>query len=137
MKNKKKGQISTEYLIIVAFVLFLVLSALGIALFYSAEIKDSIRANQIESFANKVISLSESVFYSGEPARTTTTGYLPEGIDSIQILDNNIIFTYTTSNGQSVRSFTSNVNLTGTLSPSPGTKKVYINATENNVILSN
>jgi uncharacterized protein (UPF0333 family) len=136
MQKTKRGQISTEYLIVVSFVLFIVLTALGIALAYSSQIKDTMKFSQIESFSTKVISQAESVFYSGEPARTTVSAYLPEGINEISIEDYFIVFNVSTKSGNSISSFRSNVNLTGSLSASSGVKRVYINATTNSVIIS-
>ena len=136
MIYKKRGQISTEYVIIVSFVIFLVLSTLGIAFFYSSEIRDAIKFNQIDSFSQKVISLAESVYYSGAPARTSTTAYLPEGINSIQISGREITFNISSSSGENILTFTSNVNLTGSISKTPGMKKIYINAAETHVTVN-
>ncbi|MFH1803147.1 MAG: hypothetical protein ABH864_06910 [archaeon] len=136
MINQKRGQISTEYIMVVSFVLFIVLSALGIAFTYSAQIKDTMKFNQIESFSTKVISQSESIFYAGEPSRTTLNAYLPEGINNITIMEYFIVFNVSTSSGESITAYRSNVNLTGSLSPNSGVKLVYLNATSSSVIIS-
>lgn len=131
LKNKmitKRGQISTEYLIVISFVVFLVLTTLGIAFFYSAEIRDAIKFNQIESFSQKIISLSESIYYSGEPSKTVATAYLPEGVNSIDISGKSITFTVSSSSGLNVLTFASNVELTGNISSSAGTKQIQIDA---------
>lgn len=128
MQNKKRGQISTEYLIVLSFALIAVLSTLGVAFFYSSGIRDATKFNQIESFAKKVTSSAETVYYSGYPARTIIPGYLPQGIVSIQIIDKDIIFTVSTSSGESIIAYGSNVNLTGSISTTGGIKKVYLNA---------
>jgi hypothetical protein len=135
MLRQRRGQISTEYIIVVSFVLFVVLSTLGIALFYSSQIKDTIKFNQIESFSQKVISQAESIYYAGDPSHTQTTGYLPVGINSIQILDYYIVYNVSTSSGNAVTAYKSNVNLTGSISPNSGMKKVYLNATQDNVVV--
>lgn len=132
---KKRGQISTEYLIIVSFVVFIVLTTLGIALFYSSQIKDAVKFQQLESLTDKVISLAESVYYSGVPTKTSTTAYMPEGIQEIQILGDYLVFNVSTSSGTSVVAYHSNVNLTGTLSKESGIKKIYLNATKDSVII--
>ena len=131
-----RGQISAEYLIVISFVLFIVLSVLGIALGYSSQIKDSIRFNQIESFSQKVVSQSESVFYAGEPSKTTVRAYLPEGINDISVIGYFIVFNVSTSSGNSVTAYRSNVNLTGDISENSGIRVIYLNATSNAVILS-
>jgi len=47
MINKKRGQISTEYLIVISFITFVVLGTLGVAMYYSTSITDTIKINQI------------------------------------------------------------------------------------------
>jgi uncharacterized protein (UPF0333 family) len=136
MENQKRGQISTEYILVVSFVLFIVLSALGIALTYSSQINDTIKFNQIESFSQKITSQAESIFYAGEPSRTSVKAYLPEGINSITISDYYIIFNVSTSFGEGVAAYKSNVNLTGSISPNAGLRVIYLDATSNSVVIS-
>lgn len=129
----RRGQISTEYILIVSFVLFIVLTTLGIALTYSAQMKDTLKFNQIESFSQSVITEAEKIYYSGEPARTIVKAYLPEGIEAIQVSDYFIVFNVSTNSGKAVTAFRSNVNLTGSISPNPGLRVIYLNATSNSV----
>lgn len=134
--NKKRGQIGAEYLIVISFILFIVLSTLGIALNYSSKVRDTLKFNQIETFSKKIISKAETVYYAGAPSKTRTTGYLPEGINEITIQDNFIIFNVSTSAGNAVTAFRSNVNLTGTISPTSGVKVIHLDATQNSVVIS-
>jgi uncharacterized protein (UPF0333 family) len=136
MKLKKKGQISTEYLILLSFVTFLVLTALGVAFFYAGGIRDSLRSSQIESFSDKITSLAEEVYYSGAPSTTTMKGYLPSGIEGIEISEKDIIFNVTTEGGTSVIAYSANVNMTGTISPTSGVKKIQLTARDNNVLIT-
>lgn len=134
--TSNKAQIGTEYLIIVAFVTFIVITTLGLALIYTAEIKDVIKMNQIENFANKLISSSESIFFSGEPSKLTITGYIPGGVNSIIINNKEIILNMTTSSGENIRVFTSRVTLEGTINPRSGVKKLQLVAQEDRVIIT-
>ena len=143
MKFKKRGQISTEYLVIVSFLTFVAIGVLGVAFFYTGEIRDAIKFNQIEQFSNKIISSAESVFFAGEPSKITLTAYLPESVDSIIILDNpnsadEIIFHVSSSSGTNVISYRSNVPLAGgSISTSRGLKKISIVASPlNNVAIT-
>jgi uncharacterized protein (UPF0333 family) len=135
MSSKKRGQISTEYLIIVAFVTFVVIGALGLAYIYTAEIKDTIKINQIENFANKLISSSESIFYAGEPSTITMTGYIPDGVTDIQINGKEIVFTVETNSGTNVMAFISKVEIEGSILPSSGVKKLQLVAEEDKVVI--
>ena len=134
--NTKKAQISMEYLIMVSFVVFIVLSLLGLALFYSSEITDTIKSSQVERFANELTDSAESVYYSGEPSKLTITGFVPAGVNSIEIKEKEIIFNISTSSGVNLRSFSSNVPLTGALSPTEGMKKIKITAESDKVVIS-
>ncbi len=129
----KRGQISAEYMIVVSFVAFIVIVMLGIAILYSTNIQETIKGNQIENFANKIISSSENVFYSGEPSRITITAYLPSGVDSINVLSSDLVFNITTKSGNSVRAFESQVPLNGTLSSSEGVKRIQLVAESDGV----
>ena len=136
MRKIKKGQISTEYLIVVAFVTFLVISALGLGLFYSVQTKDRIKFNQLQDFANKIVSSAESIYYAGEPSKATISVYLPSGIDSVEILTDQIVFNVTSLSGSDRISFLSDVPLEGGISSTEGFKRITITAQTDKVILS-
>ncbi len=137
---KKRGQIGIEYLIVVGFVTFTVISIFAVAIYYSNSIKDKIVSDQIENFAYNLISSSESVYFSGEPSELTVTLYLPKGVTEIKIQEEyNLVITSETSSGINRRAFESRVplyTLLGTLDSSPGTKILSLKATENNVDIS-
>lgn len=132
----KKGQISVEYLIVIGFVVFLVISIVGIGYFYASGIRDRIRVNQVTTFASKLISSSESVFYAGEPSKLTITAYLPVGIRSIEVIENDLIISMTTNSGITTMAFTSNVPINGIISTEEGVKRVEVIATENEAYFS-
>lgn len=133
--RRKRGQVSTEYLIIIGFVTFFIISMVGIAFFYSNTIKDRIKVTQINNFANKIISSSESVFYAGKPSKATIFVYLPDNVKKIEIAGD-LIFEFQTSSGTNKVAFSSKVPLSGTLTTSPGLKKIQMEAEEDYVIIS-
>ncbi len=132
----KKSQISTEYLIILGFVTFAVISVIMLAYFYSGMARDRIIQNQVEAFAKKIISSSEAVFYSGEPSKTYITAYLPSQVTSIEIQDYDIIITASASSGTTKQAFSSKVKLSGSLTATEGTKKIKIEALQDKVMIS-
>lgn len=132
----KKGQISAEYMIIIAFVMFIVVTTLGVAVFYGAEIRDAIRFSQLERFAHQTIDAAESVQYGGEPSRATVTAYLPDGVKGIEISDRDIIFNVTTQHGEARLAYSSAVALQGVISPSSGVKRLVIVAGSDAVDIS-
>lgn len=134
--KSKRGQISTEYLIVVGFVVFLVLGILGVAFFYTSVTNDQIKVSQVSNFANKIISSAESVFYAGEPSKLTLTGYLPIGVSNFEIMPNEIVVSISTSSGVTTMSFTSNVPLSGNISSSEGVKRIEVLAQQDEVLIS-
>ena len=134
MGKKRNAQVSMEYLIIMGFVTTMIIIILGIALTYTGSIQDNIKVTQVNNFANKVISSAESVFYYGEPSKSTISAYLPEGVKEIQIVneitesENAMFITISTSTGLNKIGFSSEVPINGTLTISPGIKRIEISA---------
>jgi hypothetical protein len=143
----KRGQISLEYLIVIGFITFIIISLLGVAFFYSTAISDRIRVNQITNFANKIISNSESVFFAGEPSKVTINAYLPTGVNNVEVVQDNevylILITFSTGSGASKIAFSSNVPLltdseygNNVISSSSGLKKIEIIAQSDKVYIN-
>lgn len=136
MAGIKKGQISVEYIIIVGFVVFLVIGTLGVAIFYASGAKESIKFNQLNSFANKIVSSAETVYYAGEPSQVTISAYLPDGIEGIEIQGKDIVFNVSTGSGLTRIAFSSDVAIEGTISITGGIKKIQLLATTDKVVLT-
>jgi hypothetical protein len=146
MKSIKRGmsrniaQVSIEYIMILGFVTFVVISLLAVAVFYTSSIKDRIRTTHINNYANKIISTAEYIFYSGEPSKATISCYLPENINQINITSNNLVIEFSTSSGINKIAYNSNVpieeNLTAPLAESQGIKNIQIIAQTDKVIVS-
>jgi hypothetical protein len=148
---KKRGQISFEYLMVMGFVTFVLMVLLGIALSYSTNISDRLKVIQIENFAKKIVTSSETVFYAGKPSKTTILVDLPDGVQSITTPINvttgyakGILISYNTVGGLTTSFYDSNVpiNITakgcdgmspGTLCPNRGTRNIVTEAQENGV----
>ena len=125
---KKRGQISIEYLIVVGFVTFIVIAVLGVSYFYASSIRDQIKSSQISSFAEKIIVEAEKVYYASEPSKSTISVYLPAGINSITIEEQNMIISYQSSSGTTISAFKSNVPIEITTTITEGPKRLSITA---------
>ncbi|MEM4625781.1 MAG: hypothetical protein QXJ28_03400 [Candidatus Pacearchaeota archaeon] len=79
---------------------------------------------------------SEAVFFSGEPSQTIISVYIPEGVSSIILNNQELVITYLTPSGDNKRSFSSRVNLTGFINNTEGTKNLIIKAGKDSVIIS-
>lgn len=132
MENKKT-QISVEYLVLLGFLVFIIISILGIAFFYAGNIRTGVSVNQISAFADKVITTSENVYYAGEPSRATITVYLPEGVNDIEIINNDLVFTFQTDSGINKMAFGSNVPIDGEFDTSSGAHNLLVEALEDKV----
>jgi hypothetical protein len=117
-------------------VTFTITAILLLALFYSNISKDQIRYVQTESYAKKIISSAETVYYSGQPSKATITVYLPEGVSSVEIIEDNLVFSVDSKTGVIKNAYSSNVPLEGNLSSSSGVKKIRLEAVSNYVAIS-
>lgn len=135
MPDGRRAQISVEYLIVVSFVTLLVVALLGVALFYSASIGDQIRFSNLNRFAKTVVTNSEEVFYSGEPSRILLRIYLPSGVSSVSVDEDELLFVVATHSGTNTISYSSAVPLQGTLSSSEGVKRIQLIAQDDHVLI--
>lgn len=129
-----------ELLILMGFLTIVIIGILGIGCFYSNTINDRIRSNQINNFAAKIISTSETVFYAGEPSKSTISAHLPENVQSIEITDNVIIIIYNLASGQNKAAFPSNVpiaeDLSSQITTTSGLKNIVVIANQTHAIIS-
>lgn len=131
-RREIKGQIGIEYMIVIGFVTFAIMILLITAILYSDRIRDRIRLNQVENFASHLLNSAESVYFAGEPSKTTIRLYLPAGITNLTIEESDyLVITTRTSSGENVRAFKSKVPINGTITTSEGIKKLTLEAKEN------
>ncbi len=136
MLFKNRGQISTEYLIVIGFVVFIIIMLLGAGLLYSSQLSNRVQMNQLNNFANKIIQSAEAVYYAGDPSRVTITAYLPAGVTGISIQSSDIVFNVSTNSGLNVIAFSSDVPMEGGFSFSEGVKRLQIRAVSGKVLIS-
>ncbi len=124
----KKGQVSFEYMIIIGFITVLIVGLMSVAFFYNNLVKDKIRNNQINSCMDKLVSVSESVYYSGPPSKATITCYFPENLKDLSIQENNFVVTFGSSSGVSKVGYQANaeLNQTSNVINQGGLKKIVI-----------
>jgi len=133
---KKYGQASVEYLVVFGFVTAAIIIILGVALTYSGNVRGNIQFTQLDSYAEKVISASESVFYAGAPSKSTIECYLPEGVAAIQVVENSLYITLETQTGTNKILYSSKVPISGILSSNGGVKKIEVVANDTSITLT-
>jgi hypothetical protein len=109
---------------------------IAVSLQYTSGIEDRLKQNQIDAFANKIINSAEIVFFAGEPSKITVSVYLPNGVDSVTVNTDEIVFNYNLTSGNNVRAYSSDVPLTGSITNWDGVKSVELLAQEANVAVS-
>ncbi len=134
-RKNKRAQAGVEYMIIVGFITFALTIVLGLAVFYSGQIKDRIKLNQMENFAIQLINSAESVFFAGEPSKTTIRLHLPEGVKNLEINSSYLIATIQLSSGENVRAYKSRVPIKGNLTSGEGIRKLTLEAKEDFVLI--
>ncbi|HLC54080.1 MAG TPA: hypothetical protein VJK07_00440 [Candidatus Nanoarchaeia archaeon] len=136
MKQFSRGQISSEYLILVGFITFLVLVLLGVSVFYTAATRDRVVYNDLDFFARDVIDSAEIVYYAGEPSTTIIRPFLPQGVQEISVTSEGLYIRLSTSGGEARLAYPSRVPLAGTLSIGEGVKRIRVTAQPQQVLIS-
>ena len=125
---RKRGQVSIEYIAIVGLTTIVVISLLAISNYYSREVEDTINTNQIDRIGKEVVDTAESMYYFGEPSKTTIKVFMPNGINEINIIPNELNFRVRTKSGLTDMPYFSSVPLNGNISHSYGFRYITIEA---------
>jgi uncharacterized protein (UPF0333 family) len=133
---KKRGQVALEYMLLIGFLTMVVISLIGISMYYSKETETTINTNQIDKIAKEIVDNAESVYYFGEPSKSTIKIFIPQGVKSINITPREINFRVLTTYGETDIFYQSTVNITGNISPAYGFHYVTIEAREGYVWLN-
>lgn len=123
----KKAQVSMEFIIIVGFVFLLTIPLVIVFFEQTTIIKDAISTNHIRNIAIRITDRAETIYYLGEPSKTTIKTQFPENIERINITTKAVIFEYRNSkNDLRPIIVTSAVNLSGNISINQGIHNIEI-----------
>ncbi|MFQ5474608.1 MAG: hypothetical protein ACE5DM_02110 [Candidatus Nanoarchaeia archaeon] len=117
-----------EYLTIVGFVAAIVIPMTMIYITYSDQSEDQIISNQVFTIATRIGDTAETVYYLGEPSKTTLRAYFPKNINNITIGNYEIVFFVRTKNGIDEVVVSMPVNVSGSLSQTSGIHNIKIEA---------
>ena len=124
---KKRGQISVEFIVIYGFVLLMMIPLTIIFYTQSGDTKDVLYNNQLHNIGTRVIDKAESIYYYGQPSKTTIKAYFPENIENITIKNREFIFKFRNSkNTLNEIILTSLVNISGSVSNNQGIHNIII-----------
>ncbi len=81
-----QGQVSMEYIMMVAVALLTIVPVVYIFYSYSKSSTNDIMFNRVTSIGRNIVYQSESIYYLGEPSRVTLEETMPEGVETLDIL---------------------------------------------------
>jgi uncharacterized protein (UPF0333 family) len=118
--KKIKAQVSMEYMILVGF---LVVITIPLILVYNTQYRGTsqqIISNQADQIGQKIADTAESIYYLGQPSKTTLKIYMPQQINQTLIMNNSIVFYILWKGGTSEVVKVSDVPVQGSISSSSG-----------------
>ena len=133
IKRQKKSQISLEYVIVLGFLITIIGVTAVVGYVYLNRAKVQMMLNQVDSAGNKIAHTAESIYFLGEPAKTTLEVYFPRGIEDISFYPESkeIIFTMSAEKGEVIKFiYVTKVPVNGSIRGSPGKKHIVIEAKE-------
>ena len=126
---KKKSQVAVEHLIIVGLIIIILIPTAYFLFTYQGSSSDAIKASKIEGAANQIIKAANNLYNYGTESKTTIEVTIPEGVQSISFLENEVVFNYLTSSNEiSQLAKVADTELVGVIieNPVPGTQKLEI-----------
>ncbi|MDO8740018.1 MAG: hypothetical protein Q7J54_00400 [Candidatus Woesearchaeota archaeon] len=125
---KKRGQASTEYMIIIGFVALVLIPLIVIFYKQGASTKDQITTSEADQIAKKITDAADSVYYMGEPSKMTLKLYMPENVKEISFSGREIRFKVATANGMTDITSVAATNMMGSIDNSQGIKFIVVEA---------
>ena len=129
----KSGQVSIEYLIIFGIAFMMTLPLIVIYARQTTNVQADVTRAQTFKVASKISDYAEQVYYMGTPAQRTLAINFPEGINSVTINGNVIIFNVTTADLTYTVEQDTVANLTGGIRPFAGPHSIVFVASQNYV----
>lgn len=124
----RKSQVAMEYVMIVGFATLIAIPLFIIFNFYTTQTREEVVLSQAENIARKIVDSAESIYYMGEPSKTTIRIYMPAGINNITIQDGYVILRAETGGSETDVVKSSEINITGTVNSGPGIKNIRVEA---------
>ncbi len=129
----KNAQVSTEYLIIMGFIL-IVCNVLIIAFISgSNDLNKSVTFYQTEKLVGVLTKVSDEVSFYGENSKKIIKARVPKGINNFQI--QNHVITYILDSGLQIGEYTE-ADVSGTLPINPGLYKFIIQKQSGGIVIS-
>lgn len=128
-----KGQVSMEFLLIMGFAFLLIIPVIILFLTQVSDINEDVTAAQLQKLGNELIDSIDNVYYLGAPTKKTIEIYVPDFIESIEFIGNQIWFNVSTGNVAYSIIKVAAANITGSLNTNYGMHVITITAEANSV----
>ncbi len=142
---RKKGQVSIEYLLILALALAIIVPGSMMLIDYSKETNEKLIESQINKIGMTIINNAEEVYSIGSYSWVTTEFSFPENVKDIYVDVNNntLVIEYSTPRGITEAVFFTDIQLNGAhpgnrpvAQVEPGYVKIKIESRGNYVLLT-
>ena len=128
MKKGNKAQVAMEYIMIIGFVVAITIPLIIISYEQTQGAKDAVIATQAYNVAKKIADSAETVYYLGEPSKTTLKVYMPERVELTRVGFNEIMIRIETAVGSDDVVAYSTVPVNGTLPITSGVHYIEIDS---------
>ena len=133
MQPDRKGQVSTEYITIVGFLLAVV----GIMAAYAlVTYNESTKLSQVQSALMKLKNSSENTYAFGPGNKETVKIFLPKGTTGSSVQNNKISFNVDLFGGTQTFEAILDVNVSGTLPSAGGLHHIQVSLVDKNIVFS-
>ena len=134
--SDKDAQVSMEFLMVVAITFLFTIPLIALFLKESQSAGEQVSLSQVGQIARRIVSSAESVYAFGEPTSIVIKVYMPPGVDSSSITNNELIFVVNNEGRMVSIEVTATMNLSGNLTVNPGIHNIRVTAANNTVVIS-
>lgn len=115
-----KGQVATEYVLIIGAMVALLLPLLIISVDKSASLTHDVQQEIIFTLGNQIVDKAETIYYLGEPSRTQMKIRIPQNVQSINLTNKELVFFISGVQGTTEIVIPSSINLSGSIPTTQG-----------------
>ena len=98
--REKRGQVSTEYLVIIGFVLIVLVPVTIIYIRYTGSTQDVVGGAKTSYLASEIVKAANEVYAYGQDSQKKIKLNFPDGIESVAFQGKEIVFKFKDSKGR-------------------------------------
>jgi hypothetical protein len=136
MAFRGKYQSSMEFMVVIGFALLMITPVIIMYSTQRNDINDRVNSNQAFQIARKIVDSAESVYYFGEPSKTTIRVFIPRNVVAFNISRYEVIVKVRTQAGVAEIVQVSKVNISGDIPPNYGVYDIEVVAKGNYVLVN-